>query len=220
MDEPDYVREGWDKRGARSRLDRRSTDQGSGQAPRRSRQDPVPFTNEDLRFRQLVKRATPATNAAVIFALDVSGSMDEARAPARQARSSSSRCRASAGSTARSRRCSSRTPARRGNSTKASSSRPPSSGGTVTSCVARLALDKVQQRFDPAATTPISSTPPTARTPPRTASRPAALLAELAQSVNYAGYVETGGVATFRPRETQLAELFNELKARGAAASA
>ena len=25
MDEPDYVREGWDKRGARSRLDRRRT---------------------------------------------------------------------------------------------------------------------------------------------------------------------------------------------------
>ena len=35
--------------------------------------------NEDLRFRQLVRRATPATNAAVIFALDVSGSMDEAQ---------------------------------------------------------------------------------------------------------------------------------------------
>ena len=30
---------------------------------------------------------------------------------------------------------------------------------------------------------------------------------------NYSGYVETGGIATFRPRETQLAEVFNELKA-------
>src|SRR5207237_6839037 len=35
--------------------------------------------NDDLRFRQLVKRPSPATNAAVIFALDVSGSMDEAQ---------------------------------------------------------------------------------------------------------------------------------------------
>ena len=33
-------------------------------------------------------------------------------------------------------------------------------------------------------------------------------VAELARQLNYAGYVETGGVATFRPRETQLAELF------------
>ena len=51
----------------------------------RSRNDPVPITNDDLRFRQLVKRATPATNAAVIFALDVSGSMDEAQRQPRQA---------------------------------------------------------------------------------------------------------------------------------------
>src|SRR4029077_688968 len=76
MDEPDYVREGRDKRGARSRLDRRKTMKEA--VKRRSIQvDPVSITNDDLRFRQLVKRATPATNAAVIFALDVSGSMDE-----------------------------------------------------------------------------------------------------------------------------------------------
>ena len=40
-------------------------------------------------------------------------------------------------------------------------------------------------------------------------------LDELAGSLNYAGYCETGGVATFRPRETQLAEIFGELKGRG-----
>src|SRR3954470_22054370 len=72
MDEPDYVREGWDKRGARSRLDRRKTIKEA--VKRRSiqekfSQDAVPITNDDLRFRQLVKRATPAINAAVIFAL-------------------------------------------------------------------------------------------------------------------------------------------------------
>jgi uncharacterized protein len=43
----------------------------------------------------------------------------------------------------------------------------------------------------------------------------AASLGELAQLVNYAGYVETGGLATFRPRETQLAEIFAEAKAGG-----
>src|SRR5262245_8816132 len=80
MEEPDYVREGWDRRGARSRLDRRKTIKEA--VKRRSIQeksttDPVPITNDDLRFRQLVKRPSPATNAAVLFALDVSGSMDE-----------------------------------------------------------------------------------------------------------------------------------------------
>jgi uncharacterized sporulation protein YeaH/YhbH (DUF444 family) len=39
--------------------------------------DPAPFTDDDLRFRQLVRRQRPATNAAVIFAIDVSGSMGE-----------------------------------------------------------------------------------------------------------------------------------------------
>src|SRR5690606_8107608 len=36
------------------------------------------FTNEDLRFRQLVQRKKPATNAVVLFALDVSASRTDA----------------------------------------------------------------------------------------------------------------------------------------------
>jgi uncharacterized sporulation protein YeaH/YhbH (DUF444 family) len=78
LDEPDYVREGWDRRGARARLDRRRTVKEA--VKRRAMQEsPLPFTNDDLRFRQLVRRSTPAINAAVIFALDVSGSMQEAQ---------------------------------------------------------------------------------------------------------------------------------------------
>ena len=75
-EDDEYVREGWDKRGVRSRLDRRRTVK---QAIRRRaiQTNPAPFTDDDLRFRQLVKRQRPATNAAVIFALDVSGSMGE-----------------------------------------------------------------------------------------------------------------------------------------------
>ena len=42
-----------------------------------------------------------------------------------------------------------------------------------------------------------------------------ALASDIATQVNYAGYVETGGLATFRPRETQLAEIFAELRAGG-----
>lgn len=76
QEDADYVREGWDKRGVRSRLDRRRTVK---QAIRRRaiQSDPAPFTDDDLRFRQLVRRDRPATNAAVIFAIDVSGSMGE-----------------------------------------------------------------------------------------------------------------------------------------------
>lgn len=75
-EDAELVREGWDKRGARSRLDRRRTVKEA--VKRRAIQEhPVPFTDDDLRFRQLVRRQKPATNAAVIFALDVSGSMGE-----------------------------------------------------------------------------------------------------------------------------------------------
>src|SRR4051812_22157045 len=77
-DEPDYVREGWDKRGAASRLDRRKTIKEA--VKRRAIQsNAVAITNDDLRYRQLVRRPAPSTSAAVIFALDVSGSMDEAQ---------------------------------------------------------------------------------------------------------------------------------------------
>jgi uncharacterized sporulation protein YeaH/YhbH (DUF444 family) len=73
----EFVREGWDKRGARARLDRRRTVKEAVKR-RAIQQDPVPFCNEDLRFRQLVHRRKPATKAVVLFALDVSASMTEA----------------------------------------------------------------------------------------------------------------------------------------------
>ncbi|HEY8609629.1 MAG TPA: DUF444 family protein [Noviherbaspirillum sp.] len=77
INDDEYVREGWDKHGARARLDRRRTVKEA--VKRRATQvNPVPFTNEDLRFKQLVHRRKPATNAVVIFALDVSASMTDA----------------------------------------------------------------------------------------------------------------------------------------------
>lgn len=77
LSEDEFVREGWDKRGARARLDRRRTVKEAVKR-RAIQQNPVPFSNEDLRFRQLVHRRKPATNAVVLFALDVSASMTEA----------------------------------------------------------------------------------------------------------------------------------------------
>ena len=77
LQEDEFVREGWDRHGARARLDRRRTVKEA--VKRRAIQnDPVPFSNEDLRFRQLVHKKRPATNAVVLFALDVSASMTDA----------------------------------------------------------------------------------------------------------------------------------------------
>ncbi|MFA7619617.1 MAG: DUF444 family protein [Thiohalomonadaceae bacterium] len=75
--EDEYVREGWDRHGARTRLDRRRSLKEA--IKRRAVQPDGPaFTNDDLRFRQLVRRPRPATHAVVIFALDVSSSVTEA----------------------------------------------------------------------------------------------------------------------------------------------
>ncbi|HKA41475.1 MAG TPA: DUF444 family protein, partial [Burkholderiales bacterium] len=74
LENSELVREGWDRHGARSRLDRRRTLKEAVKR-RASQAAPLPFVDEDLRFRQLARRQKPATNAAVIFALDVSASM-------------------------------------------------------------------------------------------------------------------------------------------------
>jgi uncharacterized sporulation protein YeaH/YhbH (DUF444 family) len=72
----DYTREGWSKRGVRSRLDRRRSLKESLKR-RAIQQEAPPFTNDDLRYRQLAMRRRPATEAVVYFAMDVSSSMTE-----------------------------------------------------------------------------------------------------------------------------------------------
>ena len=77
IEQSEYVREGIDRRGPRARLDRRRTVKEA--VKRRAIQtNPVPFTDDDLRFRQLTRRPQPLTQAAVILILDVSSSMDDA----------------------------------------------------------------------------------------------------------------------------------------------
>jgi hypothetical protein len=75
-DETDWIREGWDRRGARSRLDRRRSFKQL--VKRRANPGATPtFTDDDLRFRQLARRKQPAIHAVVFFMLDVSGSMSD-----------------------------------------------------------------------------------------------------------------------------------------------
>ena len=72
----EWVREGWDRRGPRARLDRRRS---LKEAVKRQtvQPDSKGFTNDDLRFRQLSRREQPATRAVVFLVLDVSASMSE-----------------------------------------------------------------------------------------------------------------------------------------------
>ena len=77
----DWTREGWDKRGARSRLDRRRSMRES--IKRRAvhakggQEDSPSFTDDDLRFRQLNRREQPSIQAVVFLLMDVSGSMTD-----------------------------------------------------------------------------------------------------------------------------------------------
>jgi hypothetical protein len=213
MDEPDYVREGWDKRGARSRLDRRRT---LKQAVKRRaiQENPVAIVNDDLRFRQLVKRATPSMNAAVIFALDVSGSMDEAqRRLAKQffffalqgIRRQYSKVDTVFLAHA----------AQAWEFDESQFFQASSSGGTVSSCAFQLALEVMKTRYDPSRYNVYFFYASDGENAAEDREPAAAALKLLAAQTNYSGYVETGGVATFRPRETQVAEVFGEMKGAG-----
>src|ERR1700757_1924033 len=75
-EESEWVREGYDRRGARSRLDRRRS--FKEMVKRRGNPGATPsFIDDDLRFRQLARRRQPAIHAVVFFLLDVSGSMSD-----------------------------------------------------------------------------------------------------------------------------------------------
>lgn len=75
----DLVREGWSRHGPNARLDRRLTMKEAIKRRHALPAGAAPFSDEDLRFRQLARRRRPATDAVVALVLDVSGSMDEER---------------------------------------------------------------------------------------------------------------------------------------------
>src|SRR6266404_9106579 len=205
MDQAEYTREGWDKRGARSRLDRRRTMkeavkrhaiQGNGTSI--VAEEPISLVNDDLRFRQLVKRPTPATSAAVIFALDVSGSMDEAqRRLAKQffffALQGIRRQYAKVETVFLAHA------AEAWEFDESQFFQASSSGGTVSSSAFSLALDVMKKRFDPGRYNVYFFYASDGENAAEDRTGAAAALRALATQVNYAGYVETGGIATFRP---------------------
>jgi hypothetical protein len=184
-----------------------------GNAQETALEEPVTLINEDLRFRQLVRRPRPATSAAVIFALDVSGSMDEAqRRLAKQffffalqgVRRQYSKVETVFLAHA----------AQAWEFEESQFFQASSSGGTVTSSVGRLALEVMKTRYDPGRYNVYFFYASDGENAAEDRDEARASVREIAQQVNYAGYLETGGVATFRPRDTQLAEMFAELKGR------
>src|SRR4051812_22978392 len=221
MDQAEYTREGWDKRGARSRLDRRRTMKEAvkrhavqGNTAVSVDDEPLSLINDDLRFRQLVKRPSPATSAAVIFALDVSGSMDEAqRRLAKQffffALQGIRRQYAKVETVFLAHA------AQAWEFDESQFFQASSSGGTVTSSVARLALEVMEKRYDPGRYNVYFFYASDGENAAEDRDEARGTLADIAGQVNYSGYCETGGVATFRPRDTQLAEVFAELKTSG-----
>lgn len=76
IEDDQWQREGWNKRGARARLDRRRTLKEA--VKRRAVTEGQPaFIDEDLRYRQLRRRPQPDSRAVVLFGLDASSSMGE-----------------------------------------------------------------------------------------------------------------------------------------------
>jgi uncharacterized sporulation protein YeaH/YhbH (DUF444 family) len=90
-----------------------------------------------------------------------------------------------------------------------------SSGGTVSSCAFELAGELLRGRYDAGRYNQYLFYASDGENAAEDRARSAAALRTLGETVNYAGYVETGGVATFRPRDTQLTELFREMQAQG-----
>lgn len=212
MDDPEYTREGWDKRGARSRLDRRRTVKEA--VKRRAIQtDPVPFSNEDLRFRQLVRRARPATNAVVLFALDVSGSMGETQRKLAKTffffalqgirrQYSKVECVFLAHAV------------EAWEFSEEQFFQVAGTGGTISSSVFGLANQVLEQRFDASQYNSYLFYASDGENASEDHDPALETGTELFSRVNYAGYAEIAPSA-LRPEHTQLMELFGEFKARG-----
>jgi uncharacterized sporulation protein YeaH/YhbH (DUF444 family) len=214
INDQDLVREGWDKHGARARLDRRRTVKEA--VKRRAMQPDAPaFINDDLRFRQLVQRRKPATNAVVIFALDVSASMTEAE----RKLAKSFFFFVLQGIRRRYARVETRFIAHTTEAWEFSEEdffKVSGSGGTGASTAFRLALNMIRQEYDPAqynAYLFYASDGENFTEDRQAASSSLGMLTDL---LNYVGYVETIPGSS-RTAETEMKMICSEIERRGAA---
>jgi sporulation protein YhbH len=212
IDEMELVREGWDKRGARSRLDRRRTVKEA--IKRRAVQtNPVPFTNDDLRFRQLVTRSRPSTSAVVFFVIDVSASMTQIE----RKLAKSFFFFALQGIRRKYNKVETRFIAHTTHAWEFSESeffQVSGIGGTIASSAFRLTLDIVKNEMNAAASNIYLFYASDGENFTEDRAAATQSLVELAGMLNYVGYIETlPGVP--RSLETEMRRLCNELERRG-----
>lgn len=211
-EEVELVREGWDKRGARSRLDRRRTVKEA--IKRRAVQpDPVAFTNEDLRFRQVVARPKPSTSAVVLFAVDVSASMT----PDERKLAKSFFFFALQGLRRKYHKVETRFIAHTTRAWEFSEQdffQVSGSGGTVASSAFRLALSMLRAQYDSSQYNCYLFYASDGENFSEDRGASSLALGELARMLNYIGYVETvPGVP--RSLDTEMRRLFAELERQG-----
>lgn len=212
IDEVELVREGWDKRGARSRLDRRRTVKEA--IKRRAVQpDPVPFTNDDLRFRQVVMRRRPSTSATILFVIDVSASMTQNE----RKLAKSFFFFALQGIRRRYARVETRFIAHTTHAwefTEGDFFKVTGIGGTIASSAFRLVLELLRTEIDAVHDNVYMFYASDGENFTEDRSAASLSLTELAGRLNYVGYVETlPGVA--RTLDTEMRRLCNELERRG-----
>jgi hypothetical protein len=217
IEDYDIVREGWGKRGIRARLDRRRTVKEA--VKRRAVQvNPVPFTDDDLRFHQLARRPRPATNAAVIFVLDVSGSM----AAAERQLAKSFFFFALQGIRRQYRRVEMRFVAHTTEAWEFGEKdffQVSGSGGTVASTGLRLGLDLVRSYYDPAQYNGYLFYASDGENSAADRSDARQCLRQLTELLNFVGYLETRpGIAHLAT--TEMKDLFSELEKTSAPAGA
>jgi uncharacterized sporulation protein YeaH/YhbH (DUF444 family) len=206
------VREGWDKRGARSRLDRRRTVKEA--IKRRAVQvDPVPFTNDDLRFRQLVTRSRPSTSAVVFFVIDVSASMTQIE----RKLAKSFFFFALQGIRRKYAKVQARFIAHTTHAWEFGESdffQVSGIGGTIASSAFRLTLELIRNELNPAQNNIYLFYASDGENFTEDRAAASQSLAELAGMLNYVGYIETlPGVP--RSLETEMRRLCNDLERRG-----
>ena len=212
IDEIELVREGWDKRGARSRLDRRRTVKEA--IKRRAVQtDPVPFTNDDLRFRQLVTRVRPSTSATILFVIDVSASMTQLE----RKLAKSFFFFALQGIRRKYAKVETRFIAHTTHAWEFSEQeffQVTGIGGTIASSAFRLVADLVRKELDAAHNNIYMFYASDGENFTEDRAAASASLSELGGVLNYIGYIETlPGVP--RALETEMRRLCNELERRG-----
>lgn len=213
VEDDTIVREGTGRRGIRARLDRRRTVKEA--VKRRAVQaKPKPFVDDDLRFHQLRTRPRIASDALVVFALDVSASMSAAE----RKLAKTFFFFALAGLRRRYRRIEVRFVA---HTTEAWEFAEPQffevsgSGGTEASCAFRLAARLIDEHpgGPPANSYLFYASDGENAVEDR---EPAlAALAGLAGRLNHFGYLETRPAST-RFGQTQMRLIVADLKARGA----